>query len=661
MIPARISRRLVILMVFLTVLAPVLFATGKPEPAPKPPAPATAPQPAPAAKGGNAWHESPMLHTKVAAGQLPALAQRLPKEPFVEKVVEEIGEYGGDWHWPWAGWSGDKWNFGAACEEAMFRFTPDGTAVAPNVARSVKINDNSTEFTITLREGMRWSDGVPFTADDVIFFWEELLVPGTYGKQVVGYPAFYTIAADGKTKVLCKVEKVDQYTVKITHARPFPTFLQRMAIDTKWFFAPAHYYKTILPKFVGQDKALEIAKKHGFGDLASWFKEVGYYYWQYPERPTLRAWMAINDATETRWILERNPYFWKTDAQGNQLPYIDRIVLDYTDSKLRPMKAIAGEEDCGTPGGDYTLLKENEKKGDYRVIKWKSTCTSQNTIELNQTAKDLGLRPLFADQRFRAGLSVAINRGEINEIAFQGLQTPMQYSIPEGLPYFSATWAKKYAEYDPAGAAKYFDQAGLPWDKDHKYRTRPDGSELLMLVHYWPGTLGSDKTMELVRKYWESVGIKTEVKPVERSFLEQLRNSNDFQIASWAGQMFDIKLRPDELVPTRVLNYWSGMYGPYYESGGKIGEKATGDIALLQEYMGKMFAATNLAEMDSWAKKIAELHEKNIWIIGTTGAGATVLVVRNNFRNVPSGLVWTDELRYLGIGSPSQFFIRSGK
>jgi ABC-type transport system substrate-binding protein len=157
------------------------------------------------------------------------------------------------------------------------------------------------------------------------------------------------------------------------------------------------------------------------------------------------------------------------------------------------------------------------------------------------------------------------------------------------------------------------------------------------------------------------VGIKTEVKPVERSFLEQLRNSNDFQIASWAGQMFDIKLRPDELVPTRVLNYWSGMYGPYYESGGKIGEKATGDIALLQTDMEKMFASTTLAEMDSWARKIAELHEKNIWIIGTTGAGAQVLVVRNNFRNVPSGLVWTDELRYLGVANPVQFFIRSGK
>jgi peptide/nickel transport system substrate-binding protein len=638
MIPARVSRHCVFLMVFLAVAALASAATTK---------------------GGNVWHESPMLHQKVTAGQLPPLAQRLPKDPFVEKVVEEIGEYGGDWHQVWTG-PGDKWTIGSTCEEAMFRFTQDGTAVIPNVAKSVKINDNSTEFTITLREGMKWSDGMPFTADDVIFFWEELLVPGTYSKQVLGYPAFYTIAADGK-KVLCKVEKINAYTVKITHAKPYPTFLQRMAIDTKWFFAPAHYYKTILPKFVGQEKALEIAKKHGFGDVTAWLKDIGYYYWLYSERPTLRAWMSVSDYTGNRWTLERNPYFWKTDPQGNQLPYIDRIVIDLTEKKLVPMKAIAGELDCGVPtGADYTLIKENEKKGDYRVINWKSTTISGNTLELNQTVKDAGLRPLFADQRFRAGLSVAINRSEINEIVFGGLEIPQQAAILQGLPYYSASWSKKYAEYDPAGAAKYFDAVGLPWDKDHKYRTRPDGSELLMLVHY-ESRPDKDQVLELVKKYWESVGIKTEVKPVERTFLEQLRNSNDFQVASWSLQVFDIKLRPDELVPTRVLNYWSGMYGPWYESSGKIGEKPTGDIALLQDYMGKMLGATNLTEMDSWAKKIAELHEKNIWIIGTTGGAPVTRVVKNNFRNVPGGLVDTDELRYLGIANPVQFFIKSGK
>lgn len=649
----RIPRCLLFLVILLVAAAPAGLARPGAE---TPAAPAATAAPA---KGGNQWHESPMLHEKVVAGKLPPLAQRLPKDVFVEQVFEEIGEYGGDWHQTWNG-LGAKWGIGSTTEEAMFRFTQDGTGVVANVAKGVKINDNFTEFTISLREGMKWSDGAPFTADDVIFFWEELLVPGTYGKQVLGYPAFYTIADDGKTKVLCKVEKLDTYTVKITHAKPFPTFLQRMAIDTKWFFAPAHYYKTILDKFVGKDKALEIAKKHGFGDLAAWYKEIGYYYWQYPERPTLRAWMPVNDATSPRWILERNPYFWKTDPAGNQLPYIDRILIDLTDDKLVPMKAIAGEIDCGGGGSDYTLLKENEKKGDYRVITWKSTSIAANTIECNQTVKDPGLRKLFEDQRFRAGISVAINRAEVNEIVYQGLQIPQQAAILQGLPYYSATWAKKYAEYNPAAAAKYFDEVGLPWDKDHKWRTRPDGSELLMLVHYATNP-DNDKVFELVKKYWEAVGLKTEPKPVERSFLEQLRNSNDFQIASWGLQVFDIKLRPDELVPTRVLNYWSGMYGPYYESSGKIGEKATGDIALLQEYMGKMFAATNLREMDSWAKKIAELHEKNIWIIGITGGSPTFWVVRNNFRNVPSGLVNTDELRYLGIANPCQFFIRSGK
>ena len=138
MISARIRRNLIILMVLLAAAGLMSAA---------------------AATKGSPYSEAPMLHAKVVAGKLPPLAQRLPKEPFVEKVMEELGEYGGDWHWPWAGWASDKWTIGSYIEEAMFRFTPDGTAVIPNVAKSVKINDNYTEFTISCRwpcAGGKW-------------------------------------------------------------------------------------------------------------------------------------------------------------------------------------------------------------------------------------------------------------------------------------------------------------------------------------------------------------------------------------------------------------------------------------------------------------------------------------------------------------------------
>ena len=660
MIPARVLRRVVFLLVFLAALAPALFATGTPEPTPQAPATPAAPATtAPAAKGGNQWHESPMLHDKVVAGQLPALAQRLPKDPFVEKVVEEIGEYGGDWNMTWNG-LGAKWGIGSTTEEAMFRFTPDGKAVVPNVAKSVKINDNYTEFTITLREGMKWSDGTPFTADDVLFFWDELLVPGTYSKQVLGYPAFYTIV-DGK-KVLCKVEKIDASTVKITHAKSFPTFLQRMAIDTKWFFAPAHYYKTILPKFIGQEKALEIAKKHGFGDVTAWLKEVGYYYWQYPERPTLRAWVPMNDATDTRWILQRNPWFWKTDAQGNQLPYIDRIVIDLVEDKLVPMKAIAGELDCQSlSSAEYTLIKENEKKGDYRVINWKSAGTASNTVEVNQTVKDPGLRALFTDQNFRAGLSVAINRNEVNEIVYGGLQVPQQASILEGLPYSSPTWSKKYAEYDPAEAAKFFDAVGLPWDKDHKYRTRPDGSELLMLVHYATNPT-NDQVFELVKKYWEVRGHQDRgqagraLLPGAAAQLERhpgrvvghagLRHQ---AAARRAGAHPDAELLVGHVRPLLRIQRQARREGDrrHRPFAGGHGQDARRDDPGRDGLLG---------EEDRRAAREEHLDHRHHRRRAHPDRREEQLPQRAR-----GGMYNTDELRYLGIANPVQFFIRGGK
>jgi peptide/nickel transport system substrate-binding protein len=431
-----------------------------------------------------------------------------------------------------------------------------------------------------------------------------------------------------------------------------------MAIDTKWFWAPEHYHRKLLPEFIGEEKALQIAKEKGFGNIKDLGNQTGYYYWLWPERPVIRAWKAVNHPSESRYILERNPYYFKTDPEGNQLPYIDRIVVDLTEDDLFTLKAISGELDCQTiASSEYTLLMENVKKGDYRVVKWKDTNGASDSIQLNQTVKDPGLRKLFQDIRFRAGLSVAINREEINEIVHGGLEIPRQASLLEGLPHFSATWAKKFAEYDPDRAARYFDEVGLPWDKGHKYRLRPDGSELVMIVHLWAGPT-REKVIELVKSYWEAVGIKTIMKVVERAFLEELRNSNDLQIGVWGFHILDVKLRPDILVPLRMLNYWSGHYGPYYESKGKMGIKPEGDILLLQEYWNKAVSATTKDEMNMWADKIVALHEKNVWAIGITGGSPTLYVVKNNFRNFPEGLYQADELRNIGVANPCQFFIR---
>jgi peptide/nickel transport system substrate-binding protein len=313
-------------------------------------------------------------------------------------------------------------------EEPLFRFKQDGSGVEPNVAKSYEVNADSTEYTIHLRKGMKWSDGQPFTADDVIFYWEHMLIPETFGKKL--YDCYYSVDPVTGDKARCDVTKVDDYTFKVKFKYPSVQFLERVAIDNKWFFAPAHFYKTILSEFVGQDKALEIAKQWGFADVKSFNQWTGYYYWVYPQRPTLRAWVAKTDPNSDRFIMERNPYYWKTDSQGNQLPYIDRIVCDKMDSAHYTLEAMAGNVDCKPlSSNDFTVLKENEAKGSYKVLKWIQPLWGTNTIQLNQTVEDPKLRTLFQDIRFREAISVAVDRNEVSEIVTNGLAAPQQASV----------------------------------------------------------------------------------------------------------------------------------------------------------------------------------------------------------------------------------------
>ncbi|NLC67314.1 MAG: ABC transporter substrate-binding protein [Clostridiaceae bacterium] len=600
-------------------------------------------------------NEAPMLKELVQAGKLPSLEERLPVKVdiMIEPVMEEIGQYGGDWRLAWKGID-DKWTVGKFTEEALFRFRQDGNGVEPNVAKGYDVNEDATEYTIYLRKGIKWSDGQPFTADDVIFYWEHMLIPEVFGKQL--YDCYYSVDPVTGDKARCDVIKVDDYTIKVIHKYPNVLFLERVAIDNKWFFAPAHFYKNILPEFVGEEKALEIAKEWGFSDLKQFMSWIGYYYWVWPERPTLRAWVAKNDPNSERFIMERNPYYWKTDPVGNQLPYIDRIVVDRMEADHILLESLAGNIDCwAQDSSDFTILKENEKKGDYRIIKWLSANWATNVIQLNQTVEDPKLRELFQDIRFREAISVAVNREEVCEIVTNGITEPQQAAVPKGLPNYQEGWAQKWAEYDVNRANALLDEIGLKWDKDNKYRTFSDGTELILIIY----TQSAGPFEELLKKYYEDVGIRTEIKQIDNALFQEMKYGNKLT-ATTAESISLLKLsyRPDTVVPLRVLTPWLGYYGLYNATQGAEGVKPEGDVAKLLEYWDKVISSTTNEDINKWSDEIIKLHAKNMWIIGYTGPMPQFILVKNNFRNVPEGLIYCDEFRDLGHGRPMQFFIK---
>lgn len=625
---------------------------------PQPEQPAQTETPAPPAEP-EGLKEAPMLAEKVAAGTLPKVEDRMPKEEdiLVSDTYESTGVYGGDFNYTWMGVD-DKWRTGQLTEEPLFRFLPDGSGLEPNVAKSYEVNENATEYIIHFREGMKWSDGEDFNTDDVIFYWEHMLLKETFGKQL--YDCYYSTDPATGERAVCTVEKIDDYTVKVTHKYPSPLFLERLAIDNKWFYMPEHFMKTILPEFIGDEKALEEAQKRGFNDAESLNKQYGYYYWLYPEIPTLNAWVATNDANSPQHVMERNPYYWKTDTEGNQLPYIDRIVCTKVEDKSHKLlNTLAGDTTLQDLAfSDFTVLKEGEAAGNYTVYRWSTPTWCNTDLELNQTCKDEKLRELFQDIRFREAISVAANRAEIAEIVYDGLADPQNAAVPEGLQGYVEGAKDQWAEYDVVRANQLLDEIGLKYDAKNEYRTHKDGSELTLTIHYNNGLTDAPALSELLTKYFEAVGLRTVVKPVDNTYFTDMKYNNELEVCLESSPgIINVALRPDVLVPLRVITPWFGMYGLYNATGGAEGVKPEGDVAEIMNLWTKLSASTSTEEINKYGDEIIKLHNKNHWMIGFVSGTPQLLAVSNTMKNVPENYIYCDEFRSWGNGKPFQFYI----
>ena len=236
--------------------------------------------------------------------------------------------------------------------------------------------------------------------------------------------------------------------------------------------------------------------------------------------------------------LERNPYYWKIDPAGNQLPYIDRIAQALVEEReMITMKAVAGEIDMQVRHisfPDYTLLMENRDKGGYRVLQWKQAVGADVMICLNQNVKDPVLRELFEDKKFRQALSIALNREEINELVYLGLGEPRQCSLISGVAFYDPEWEKKWAEYDPEKANQLLDELELTHRDREGYRSRPDGKTLALTITFPSGIFGAwSDVLEMVKKYWEDVGVKVAIVPVDRSLYQVKCDSGDLEIGIW--------------------------------------------------------------------------------------------------------------------------------
>ena len=346
---------------------------------------------------------------------------------------------------------------------------------------------------------------------------------------------------------------------------------------------------------------------------------------------------VLKRSGSTQIISERNPYYFKVDTAGNQLPYIDYLVSDIVNMEVYQIKVISGEADLAwltTSIENYPLYKENEEKGGYRVIAWPGKRPTELALRLNLNDPDLVLRRISQDIRFRQALSVAINRDSINESVFFGKAVPRQVTVLPNFPGYKKEWAEANAQYDPALANQLLDEMGLAEKDKDGFRLRPDGETLLLILEYRIMDGGETTILELVKENWEAVGIKVLLKLMERSFAETRWDSADHGVIA-AGVSNTLLFYPGDrvlLASSDAMYNWS----QWIETKGEKGEEPPEDLKNIYKWFDEA------KEQIPGSKKFIEITQKmsdllaeKVWVIGTVGMSPKPHIVKNNLRNYP--------------------------
>ncbi len=650
---------LVVLLAMIAACAPAPTAT------PVPPTKAPAPTSAPAAAK---YKESPLLTEQVKAGKLPPVEQRLPEKPLVVQTVDSVGTYGGVWRRGFTGPS-DFNNYVRVVYDALIRWSPDGSKLEAKVAEGWESSADFKAWTINLRKGAKWSDGTPMTADDILFWYNDILL----NKDVTPAIPFWMKNADGST---AKVEKVNDYAVKWTYAEANNLFLSILTNQdggdrTYAVFLPSKYLKQFHATYAKKDdldKMVADAKFKTWPELLA-NKNAPF---ENPDRPTMAAWTPATRISEQVFTLKRNPYYVGVDKEGNQLPYIDEVRFTFfANIDALNLAGIAGEldqQDRHMNLMNYPVLKENEQKGKYKIITWPQFGSVDAAIMFNQTfAKDADLGKLMQNKDFRVAMSYAIDRKQIQESAFLGLGEPRQNVAAPWHPYYPGdAVAKKYTEFNATLANQMLDKIGLDKKDSEGFRLYSGTTKRVVIEISWVNAFGPwGDVATLVGKNWEKVGIKTIVQNRERALHFQMRDSNDLQTELWnedaGGFPFSVASKYDP----RVGGGGTGLtLAPltrvWYQSGGKEGVQPTADLQKIVDLINK----AKVSSPDDQVKVAKELYAHwvdqmyEIGIIGLSPMVQGVVVVNNNLTNVPKSLGNDWPLRTPGNAQPEQWYFK---
>ena len=613
---------------------------------------------APDAPSIAAFKETPSLSAAVEAKALPGVAKRLPVTPRVSISGPDlsVGTPGGDIRMLITR-DKDVRMLKVYGYARLVGYNED-LEIEPDILEWLEVEDGRI-FTLKLREGHRWSDGAPFTTEDFRFYWED--VANNEELRPVGPEV--TLRVDGK---LPKVEVIDETTIRYTWDSPNPFLMPALAgarpLD---LFMPSHYLKQFHPKYGDKEKIAAAAEAAGARNWAQLFNRIGNMYNSTnPELPTLQPWRNTTAPPATRFVAERNPYYHRIDASGQQLPYADRFILDVVGGSLVAAKTAAGESDLQSRGlsfSDYTCLKAAEERSGYDVRLWKTVRGSQLALYPNMHAADPVWRDLNRDARFRQALSLGINRSEINQVIYYGLCLEANNLVLPASPLYQEDFAEAYTAFDPERANALLDEIGLTERDGDGTRLLPDGRPLEIIVETAGENTEEVDVLELIRDTWQQIGVKLYTKPSQRDVLRNRIFSGETVMAIWYGYENGIPTAyssPEEFVPILQQSYQWPMWGQYAETRGEAGEPVDMEKPkrLLELYDNWIAAKSRAEKVDAW-NEILAIQAQEIYTIGIVAQVPQPIVVNSALRNVPAeGIYNWDPGAQFGMYRPERFW-----
>lgn len=603
--------------------------------------------------------ESPLLAELVSKGQLPPLEQRLPAPPKTmtfDRPYQKPGKYGGEL----VLLMGRSKDVRMMVVYGYARLVGYNLAydLVPDVLESFEVEEDR-RFTFHLRKGHRWSDGHPFTAEAFRYYWEDIATSEDLAS--FGPPA--TMLVDGQPPVF---EVLDETTVRYTWEKPNPFFLPALAgARPEAIFAPGHYLKQFHARYTDTKKLAAMAAEEGRRNWASVhiarfrpYKNIN------PDLPTLQPWINTTPPPSQRFVFERNPFFHRVDENGQQLPYIDRVVLNIADGKLIPAKTGAGESDLQARHinfSDYTFLKKNEKRTKRKVLLWDTTLGSHIALYPNLNVKDPVWRELVRDVRFRRALSIAIDRNEINQVIYYGFAREGNDTVFPDCPLYKPEYTTAWAQFDLKKANALLDEIGLTQRDGDGLRLLPDGRPLEIIVETAGESTEQVDVLELIASSWRKAGIKLFSKPLQREVFRNRIYSGETLMSVWGGLENGLptpSMSPSDLAPTRQDMYQWPKWGQYYETNGKVGEAPDLPAAKkLMELNAQWLASPNTEERKKVWEMMLDIRADEAFTIGIVAGVPQPVVINKKLRNVPKkGIYNWDPGAHFGIYHPDTFW-----